>query len=141
WTPGTKSWFELAAAGVWVQGCGEGLGAEAGAALVAEPLLQLPPPSHWDVLTHAAAIEPWQEGRWSGANVIPTYEVAKAAHPDAAGIGNATHLFWSSTAQFEAGRQFARPEAHHASGPGKTADHIRRAGVRHFHAFPSPAEW
>ena len=44
WASGTKSWFTLAAQGVWVQGCAEGLGAEAAATLVTEPVLRLPPP-------------------------------------------------------------------------------------------------
>jgi hydroxymethylbilane synthase len=141
WTSGTKSWFALAAQGVWVQGCAEGVGAEAAAQLVREPLLQLPALAQWNVLTHSTAIEPWQSGSWAGANVLATYAVANGAAPDAAALAAATHIFWSSTAQFECGRQFASASAHHASGPGKTAEHIRSAGVRHFRAFPSAEEW
>lgn len=141
WTTGTKSWFALAAAGVWVQGCSEGLGAEAAATMITEPLLRLPPPAQWDVLTHAAAVEPWQEGSWAGANVIATYAVSNAWQPDAAQLAAATHVFWSSTAQFERGWHLTSSTCHHASGPGKTAEHIRAAGVRNFRAFPSPEEW
>lgn len=141
WTSGTKSWFALAAQGVWVQGCSEGMGAEAAAQLVAEPMLQLPPPRDWDVLTHAAAVDPWQGGAWSGAHVIPTYSVSEGELADGAALGAATHVFWSSTAQFERGRRFAPPDAWHSSGPGKTADHIRAAGVKNFLAFPSVDDW
>jgi hydroxymethylbilane synthase len=141
WTSGAKSWFALAAEGVWVQGCADGLGAEAAARLVSEPLLRLPSPSAWAVLTHRAATEPWQAGSWAGAQVLATYEVGEGALPDAAALSAATHVFWSSTAQFERGRQLAAAGAQHASGPGKTADHIRAAGVRHFRAFPSVEEW
>jgi hypothetical protein len=141
WTSGTKSWFALAAAGVWVQGCSEGLGAEAAARLAAVPLLRAPPPGEWDVLTHAAALEPWQEGSWAGANVIATYAVSDAWPPDAAQLAAATHVFWSSTAQFERSWHLVNSRAHHASGAGKTAEHIRRAGVRNFRAFPSAEEW
>jgi hypothetical protein len=31
--------------------------------------------------------------------------------------------------------------AHHASGPGKTAEHLRRADLTNFTAFPSAEEW
>jgi hypothetical protein len=93
------------------------------------------------VLTHAAAVEPWQEGSWAGANVIATYAVSDAWPPDAAQLAAATHVFWSSTAQFERGWHLTSSRAHHASGPGKTAEHIRAAGVRNFRAFPSPEEW
>jgi len=141
WTSGTQSWFALASQGVWVQGCGEGLGAELAAQLIAEPLLRLPPPREWDVLTHAAALDPWQAGSWSGANVIATYEVSEGQLPDAATLASATHLYWSSTAQFERGRQFAHAKAWHASGAGKTAEHIRASGVQNFRAFPSVEEW
>lgn len=141
WTPGTQSWFQLAAAGVWVQGCSDGIGAEAAAQLVTAPLLRLPPLAQWDVLTHAAAVEPWQQGSWAGANVIATYAVGDDWQPDAAALAGATHIYWSSSAQFDRGRQLASPNAHHASGAGKTAEHIRRAGVRNFRAFPSPEEW
>jgi len=141
WTSGTKSWFALAAQGVWVQGCSEGLGAEAAAQLVAEPLLRLPPPGEWDALTHAAAVEPWQQGSWANANVIATYEVSEGELPQREALAAATHLYWSSTAQFERGRQFAHPDAWHASGPGKTAGHIRASGVRNFLAFPTAEEW
>jgi len=141
WTSGTKSWFALAAQGVWVQGCGEGLGAEATAQLIAEPLLRLPAPAQWDVLTHAAAVDPWQAGSWAGANVIATYSAREGALPDAAALAAATHIYWSSTAQFERGRQFASSAAWHASGAGKTAEHIRASGVRNYLAFPSVEEW
>ena len=70
-----------------------------------------------------------------------TYAVADSALPDATALAAATHVFWSSTAQFERGRQLVNPQAHQASGPGKTAEHIRAAGVRNFRAFPSVAEW
>lgn len=141
WTSGTASWFALAAQGVWVQGCSESLGAEAAAQLIAEPLLQLPPPGGWDVLTHAAAVDPWQAGSWAGANVIATYRVNEGPLPDRAALATATHIYWSSTAQFESGRQYASASAWHASGPGKTAEHIRASGVRNFLALPSVEEW
>jgi hydroxymethylbilane synthase len=141
WTSGTKSWFALAAQGVWVQGCAEGLGAGTAASLVMEPVLRLPPPALWNVLTHSSAVEPWQAGSWAGANVIATYSVAEDALTPSTELSAATHVFWSSTAQFERGRKLVGSDAHHASGAGKTAEHIRAAGVRNFRAFPSVQEW
>ncbi|HXC57686.1 MAG TPA: hydroxymethylbilane synthase [Steroidobacteraceae bacterium] len=141
WTSGSKSWFQLASHGVWVQGCSEGLGAETAARLVAEPLLRLPPPSHWTVLTHEGAVDPWQAGAWSGAHVLATYALGETPLPDTAALASATHVFWSSTAQFERCRRMVAPSAHHASGPGKTAEHIRASGVRNFRPFPSAEEW
>ena len=67
--------------------------------------------------------------------------VGEGELPDAAALSAATHIYWSSTAQFERGRQFASAAAWHASGAGKTAEHIRASGVRNFLAFPSVEEW
>jgi hydroxymethylbilane synthase len=141
WTSGSGSWFRLAEQGVWVQGCSEALGAQFAAQLVSEPLLRLPAPVQWTVLTHAGAVEPWSQAAWNGAQVIATYEVDDSVLPDEGGLRAATHVFWSSTAQFERGRSLVSSTVRHASGSGKTADHIRAAGVRHFQAFPSVAEW
>jgi hypothetical protein len=141
WTSGTASWFALAAQGVWVQGCAEGLGADSAASMVAEPVLRLPPTGQWTVLTHQGAEESWSHGRWSGAQVFGTYATSEGELPDAGSLPSATHVYWHSVAQFERGKLAAAPNAHHASGPGKTAEHIRRAGVRNFQAFPSVIEW
>jgi hypothetical protein len=141
WTSGSKSWFALAAQGVWVNGCAEGLGAEATASIVAEPVLRLPPPDRWAVLTHAGAEDPWQTGRWSGANVIATYSITDGGLPDSGALPAATHVFWHSVQQFERGRGLASASACHATGPGKTFEHVKRAGMRNLQAFPSVVEW
>jgi hydroxymethylbilane synthase len=141
WTSGSKSWFALAAQGVWVNGCAEGLGAEVTAGIVTEPVLRLPPPGQWAVLTHSGAEEPWQTGRWSGADVIATYSIADGDLPGADSLPAATHVFWHSVQQFERGRGLASATAHHATGPGKTFEHVKRAGVRNLQAFPSVLEW
>jgi hydroxymethylbilane synthase len=140
WCSGSASWFELAKQGLWVEGCAEGLGAEAAIPLLTEPLLRLPAPASWAVLTHRGAEDSWR-GPWEGAQVFGTYAVDERELPDAAALARATHLYWHSAAQFERGRLAAAPDAHHACGAGKTAEHIRRAGIRNFRAFPSAAEW
>lgn len=142
WTSGSASWFRLAAQGVWVEGCFEGRGAEIGARLVAEPMLRLPPPAQWSALTHAGAEAGWQEGAWRGAQVLATY--ATGTHEPAPGSAppvDATHVFWSSVSQFETHARSLRPGVHHATPPGKTADHLRRAGVAPLQVFPSPEAW
>jgi hydroxymethylbilane synthase len=141
WTSGTKSWSALAAQGVWVHGCAEGLGAETTADVIVEPVLRLPPPGQWAVLTHAGAEDAWQAGRWTGADVIATYALADAGLPDGAALPEATHVYWHSVQQFERGRSLASATAEHATGAGKTFDHVRRAGVRNCRAFPSVVEW
>lgn len=143
WTSGSASWFRLAEQGVWVEGCAEGRGAAATAALLREPLLRLPPLAQWDVLTHAGAEDGWSHGAWAGARVHATYATAaRRDAPDAAAPpADATHVFWSSIAQFERLRGGLGPEVRHASRPGKTAEHLRRVGLRHVQVFPSAEAW
>lgn len=136
WVSGSESWSALARRGVWVEGCAEGLGFSALREIFAEPLLQLPSLSEWQAFTHADAVASWTE-----CPALGTYSVeqpgAEAGTPPAL----ATHLYWSSSAQFDRWRTHVLPHAHHACGPGKTAQHLRRMDVQHLTVFPSVAHW
>ncbi len=140
WVPGTDTWFALAARGLWVEGCAEGLGFETLRTTLAEPLLQLPPSGQWLVLTHVEAASGWREGQ-----VLATYRhtVAPAADEAAtvAAIATASHLYWHSGAQFERWGKHAGAEAHHACGFGRTAARLRNAGIVRLAVFPSAREW
>jgi hydroxymethylbilane synthase len=144
WVPGTDTWQALAERGVWVEGCAEGLGMAAIEPLLAEPLLQLPARDRWTVLTHADAAQGWAAAGWGAADVIATYRHTESRGPDeAAGAppSDATHVYWFSSAQFERWRAAVGPGAQHACGPGKTYEHLRRAGVQNVRLFPQPAHW
>ena len=144
WVPGTDTWQALAERGVWVEGCAEGLGMAALEPLLTAPLLQLPEREQWTVLTHAGAAAGWAAAGWSAGNVIATYRHAeRVAADDAAGAppADATHVYWFSSAQFERWRGAVGPGAQHACGPGKTYEHLRRAGVQNLRVFPQPAHW
>ncbi|HEY7929718.1 MAG TPA: hydroxymethylbilane synthase [Steroidobacteraceae bacterium] len=135
WVPGIQTWRALAQQGIWVEGCAEGLGVARIAPLLAEPWLQLPPLSQWTVLTHAGATEGWPTG-----TAIATYrhvDSGQAAGPPP----EVTHVFWSSSAQFERWGRSLSPHVQHGCGPGKTFEHIRRAGVHNLHMFPGVEQW
>ncbi|MCC7460942.1 MAG: hydroxymethylbilane synthase [Gammaproteobacteria bacterium] len=135
WVPGTESWYALAARGIWIEGCAEGLGFAALAPLLTSPLLGLPPADAWCVFTHAGA-----EPHWSAGQTVATYALA-----DATGAAppprDATHYYWHSGAQFERWRHGIASDAHHACGPGKTAGHLKAAGIGRLDVFPSAAQW
>jgi hydroxymethylbilane synthase len=144
WVPGIDTWQALAERGVWVEGCGEGLGLAALEPLLAEPLLQLPAHDQWVVLTHAQAAAGWAGAGWGAADVIATYRHGqRAAADDATGAprADATHVYWFSSAQFERWGGAVGAGAQHACGPGKTYEHLRRAGVQNLRLFPQPAHW
>lgn len=139
YVPGVDTWRALAAQGIWVEGCAEGLGAHALEPLLAEPMLQLPGLAEWLVYTHAEAVDGWSWGE-----VLGTY---RHRAPNGHGPGadappwDATHVYWHSSAQFEHARARLPGAAQHACGPGKTFEHLRAAGVHNLRMFPSPAHW
>jgi hydroxymethylbilane synthase len=136
WVPGVETWFALAAQGIWVEGCADGLGLFALQGLLAEPLLRLPPPARWTVLTYEGAT-----GGYEAGEVIATYRHIPGDTDAQPGIAAATHLFWSSRAQFDRWHLVARRDAHHACGPGKTYDYLRTLQLPRLRVFPSAEQW
>ena len=147
WVPGLATWQALAARGIWVEGCAESLGFAALEPLLAQPLLQLPSLAQWSVVTHADAVPGWASSGVPGARVIATYRhrpLAPDATPEAARSGPAadvTHVYWHSGAQFDLWGHSVPAGAQHACGAGRTAEHLRRAGVQNPRVFPQVALW
>lgn len=107
WTAGTRTWERLAARGVWVNGCAEGLGdAEAPNvdALAGRSV-------SWQRLTHSGTGDP---------DALATYVVEQDVPED---LADRTHFYWTSGSLFvEAIRRFpAIGKGWHASGPGRTS--------------------
>ncbi|MBI3535454.1 MAG: hypothetical protein HY072_08245, partial [Deltaproteobacteria bacterium] len=136
YTSGLESWFRLAAQGIWVEGCGEGLGFNSLIATLQEPVLQLPKLSDWTILTHDDATETWNTG-----NVIPTYRVLHNYNDQAkSALANATHVFLASGSQWIRLKDIAQPQAHLSCGPGKTAELLQSKHIKTL-VFPSVKEW
>lgn len=142
WVSGTESWFALAARGVWVEGCAEALGFAALRPTLAAPLLSLPGVSEWLALTNEEAASGWGEVpvlatyRYAPAGAVPTADSTRTAAP-----AGALQVWWHSSLQFERWRARVPPDCQHACGPGKTAEHLRGAGVASLTVFPSVQLW
>ncbi|MGK5089311.1 hydroxymethylbilane synthase [Bdellovibrionota bacterium FG-2] len=142
WVPGVRTWHQLAARGIWVEGCTEGFGIEYGKQLMSPAVLGLPAfdsKKEWVVLTHEEALEAWSD-KATGATAIATYRVPKADTKTCPELEKATHVFWGSGSQFARYKTFVSPEAHHACGPGKTAQFLKSQGMNPV-VFPSLEEW
>ena len=113
WAAGSRTWEKLAARGVWVNGCADGLG-DAEPANV-EALAGRSP--EWRRLTHSSSGDP---------DAVATYVVEQDLPAD---LAHRTHFFWTSGSLFlEAIRQTpSLKQGVHASGPGRTARVIREA--------------
>lgn len=107
WAAGGRTWDRLAARGVWVNGCADGLGDQ-----------ELPDvdrlagrPVDWRRVTHASTRDP---------DALATYVVEQDLPAD---VGGRTHFFWTSGSLFlEAIERYpAIRGGWHASGPGRTS--------------------
>lgn len=115
WTAGLATWKALASRGIWVSGSSESLGEKEDRRIDV-----LNPASPWLRLTHEMAAQ-------GDPNACATYRlVPKQNPPD---LRSKTHFYWMSGSAFDRALELA-PEIRsrfHASGPGKTHDHICRA--------------
>jgi hydroxymethylbilane synthase len=117
WTAGVKSWQKLAQAGLFINGCQDGLGES-------EPFLieQLAGRDvAWTKLTHdrSAAVGPV-------SRILTTYGLKPVAQPP--NLQGKTHFFWmSGTAFDQAYRLFPHEleNGYNACGPGHTLEHLR----------------
>jgi len=119
WAAGSRTWRKLAARGIWVHGCTDGLGDDEapGIDLLAGREVR------WRRLTHAGAGPAALD---LDTDALATYVVEERLPDD---MPARTHFFWTSGSLFL--RALARwPELAarwHASGPGRTRRVIREA--------------
>jgi hydroxymethylbilane synthase len=140
WVPGSGTWFALAARGVWVEGCAESLGFGALESTIASPLLALPPTRDWLALTSSEAAQGWGD-----VPVLATYRHRPLADAHGAAASGppagCTQAWWHSAVQFDRWHSQVGAGCQHACGPGKTAEAVRKAGVKALTVFPSVQHW
>src|SRR6185503_11253182 len=130
WASGLKTWKRLAARGIWVNGCAEGLGEQESPRIATLAGADL----NWVKLTHDNA--PAENGMTS----VATYRlVGKTESPQ---LADKRYFFWMSGSSFE--RALAlNPEIRsltHFCGPGNTQKALERNGVKP-HVFLDHDQW
>ena len=133
WVSGTRTWLELSRMGLWVEGSADALGIAQLEPLWSSPLIDI---RRADVcmLTHADAAV---RRRARGEQAVAPYRLDPVMDDRvSAALSDATHIFWSSFAQFEHYGRFVRPDATHACPGGETAERLMEAGV-HPVIFPT----
>jgi hypothetical protein len=134
WAAGTKTWFELAKKGVWVEGCADGLGLETLTKAWAGGFIGIDRESV-NILTNADSASQWLIDGWSATG---TYELIPSILPEIVkGIESAEVIFWTSFQQFQACREFVKPGVLHATPAGKTAELLKKSGIENLVVFPS----
>jgi hydroxymethylbilane synthase len=111
WAAGTRTWTKLAARGIWVHGCADGLGDTEATDVDRLAGREVA----WRRLTHTGTDDP---------SALATYVVDRPLPPD---LDRRTHFFWTSGRVFREAiaAHPALAGAWHGSGPGRTARAIR----------------
>jgi hypothetical protein len=134
WAAGSRTWFELAKLGIWVEGCADGLGLEA----LGDTWRSLKPPftkAKVTILTNDDSAANWQQEGWKA---VGTYKLVPRISDDIiAGLASAQVIFWTSYQQYQACREYLRQDVTHASPAGKTAVMLERDGISDLLVFPS----
>jgi hydroxymethylbilane synthase len=133
WASGTKTWFELAKKGIWVEGCADGFGIDFLKNVWQSPLANIAE-SDLILLTNEDSALDWQR---EGRKAIATYRLI----PNLSGglitaLQGAEAIFWTSFKQFEACKSFYTEGSLHACPAGKTARKLRELGIEPV-VFPS----
>lgn len=129
WAAGSKTWLKLAARGLWVEGCADGLGLASLADTWASRLVNINK-NNTTILTHQTAAIQWKEKGW---HALGTYHIDSNISVNAAEaeqLQSADFLFWSSANQYQQFKHWVKPGALHACASGETFNQIKSSGVQ-----------
>jgi hydroxymethylbilane synthase len=126
WASGTKTWYELARKGIWVEGCADALGLESLLPVFKMPLLNILQ-TDVTIVTHSAAALHWKRKGW---NAAATYSL-KAKHNESLkdAIKQAGFIFWTSFGQYELYSSVVKADTVHASPYGETSERLKQSGI------------
>ncbi len=126
WASGTKTWFELAKKGIWVEGCADGFGIDF-LKNAWKSLLFGVSESKIILLTNEDSALDWQK---EGRIAIATYRlIPNLSEGLIVALRDAEVIFWTSFKQFEAGKSFFTEGVLHACPAGKTARKLCELGI------------
>ena len=125
WAAGTRTWYELAKKGIWVEGCADGLGMESLHEVWQSPLIHLGK-KDFLIITNEASTHHWQADGWNTATTYELVPEPSATIQDA--ICKADLIFWTSFQQYEMYKDFVKQAARHLCPAGKTAKLLQEAG-------------
>jgi hypothetical protein len=126
WAAGTKTWFELAKKGLWVEGCSDGLGLEFAAQWWNSPLIDISQ-KEVQIITNTDSVREWKAGGW---NALGTYRLIPSISDETrTEIENADIIFWTSFKQYEACKIYLKKVVTHCCPAGKTFELFLKAGM------------
>jgi hydroxymethylbilane synthase len=125
WASGTKTWFDLAKKGVWVEGCSDGFGFEFLNPVFEHPLFKTDKKDIL-ILTNEAAEAHWQPDYQTAS----TYCLTDNLSPEiVAEIKISDAFFWTNYEQYHICKPYLKANAIHACPSGKTAQLFENEGL------------
>lgn len=126
WAAGTKTWFELAKKGIWVEGCADAFGLEFLLQPWQMPLFNI---SKEDVavVTNSDSANSWQAKAWKTYNTYSTIEKSIPGIEEK--IKEADIIFWTSFRQYLQYKDAIKVDVIHVCPYGETAEQFKAAGI------------
>jgi hydroxymethylbilane synthase len=125
WASGTKTWYELAKKGVWIEGCSDGFGFEFLNPVFERPLFKTDKKDLL-ILTNEAAETHWQPDYKTAS----TYRLTDNLSPQIiAEIKTSDAFFWTNYEQYQICKPYLKPNIIHACPSGKTAQLFENEGL------------
>ena len=126
WASGTRTWYELAKQGIWVEGCADAFGLEFIEKAWRMPLLNYKK-EDVQVITNEHGAANWKQKGWKTSG---TYETRSEPREELTSeMAKADIIFWTSYQQFELYRDVLKKNVRHICPSGETAVLLRSAGL------------
>lgn len=126
WAAGTKTWFELAKKGIWVNGSADAFGLEFLEPVFSMPLVTISK-KEVAVVTNNQSVDVWTSKGWS---TYGTYDlVGKQSPVVEEEIRNADLVFWTSYRQYLQYISILKPGVIHSCPFGETVAQFKSNGI------------
>jgi len=127
WAAGSRTWYDLAKKGIWVNGCADGLGLETLSSIFSSPVVNLSK-ENMQIVTNTSGCGHWNIEGWK---TLGTYELEDTHSGQIADkIAKADIVFWSSFQQYQSYKKYIREKTIHLSPAGKTAKLLFAEGLQ-----------
>lgn len=127
WASGTKTWFEIAKKGLWVEGCADAMGIEFLKPVWKQPLTEVKQ-EQVRIISHQQAVLNWQEKGWKAS---ATYKLKEQIKPGLSlQLQQADAIFWTSFQQYQLYHKILKKEVQHLCPSGETAQLLKAAGIK-----------
>lgn len=126
WCAGTKTWFELAKQGIWVEGCADAFGLEFLLKPWQMPLFNITK-NDVAVITNHQSKERWQAKGWNAYYTY--YQIEKYLPEIEDKVKQADIIFWTNYQQYLQYKNVLKENVQHICPYGETAEHFKKEGI------------